>query len=74
MKKAMKITLIAALVIGGATFAYAKKIDVKPMCEAGTLGWCIYDTIGEDGYSCMVPTIPPPNGDCKGMVDVVILD
>lgn len=74
MKRILKVSLISALVVGAATFAYAKKVEKKWMCEAGTTGWCIYDTVGEDGYSCMIPTTPPPNGDCKGMVEVVIPD
>ncbi|GAB1464007.1 hypothetical protein [Pedobacter sp.] len=72
MKKSIKTMLIAVSVIGCVSLAQARVRDVISLCQSGSSGNCIFNPLDGPGYECLIPPGNIDNGDCKGMVDVVI--
>ena len=78
MKKIIKLSLLTALLIGGATIVYAKnqQRNVKRawMCTPATTGQCMADFTDPGNYDCITFPEPITWGDCGGIVEVVIPD
>lgn len=75
MKKAIKIALMSLILIGGASFAYAKQQSEQAwMCSVGSTGHCVPDFFDPGNYDCAIPPGTIDWGDCGGTVKVVIPD
>ena len=77
MKKSITMTLFSILLLGVATFSFARKQKTEQgtewRCSVGNSAICVYAP-WDFGYDCSPPPQPMSEGDCGGMVQVVTID